>query len=31
MANLQGFDANRVEPRVEFDPLPSGMYTAVIV
>ncbi|MFO0916606.1 MAG: DUF669 domain-containing protein [Pirellulales bacterium] len=30
MANLQGFDANRVEPRVEFDPLPSGLYVAVI-
>ncbi|MFO0915323.1 MAG: DUF669 domain-containing protein [Pirellulales bacterium] len=31
MANLQGFDANQVEPRVEFEPVPAGQYLAAIV
>ncbi|CAN5469613.1 hypothetical protein BH11PLA2_BH11PLA2_21080 [soil metagenome] len=30
MANLSGFDANRVEPSADFDPLPAGKYLAVI-
>jgi hypothetical protein len=30
MANLSGFDANEVEPNVEFDPIPAGKYVAVI-
>jgi hypothetical protein len=30
MANLNGFDANRVEPTTDFDPLPAGKYLAVI-
>lgn len=30
MANLQGFDANMVEPSAGFDPIPSGKYQAVI-
>ena len=30
MPNLQGFDANQVEPTTEFDPLPAGKYPAVI-
>jgi hypothetical protein len=30
MANLSGFDANQVEPSTEFEPVPSGKYTAVI-
>ena len=30
MANLKGFDANRVEPTADFDPLPAGKYLAVI-
>ncbi len=30
MANLSGFDANRVEPTTDFDPLPAGKYLAVI-
>jgi hypothetical protein len=30
MANLAGFDANRVEPSTDFDPLPAGKYLAVI-
>jgi hypothetical protein len=30
MANLQGFDANQVEPLVPFQPLPAGKYLAVI-
>ena len=31
MANLTGFDANRVEPMTEFEPVPAGKYLAVIV
>lgn len=31
MANLSGFDANRVEPTAEFTPLPAGKYAAAIV
>lgn len=31
MANLQGFDANTVEPSDELDPIPAGKYVAVIV
>jgi len=30
MANLSGFDANRVEPSADYDPLPAGKYLAVI-
>jgi len=30
MANLNGFDANEVEPAVGFDPIPAGKYLAVI-
>ena len=30
MANLNGFDANQVEPRSSFDPIPTGKYVAVI-
>lgn len=30
MANLNGFDANQVEPSSDFDPLPAGKYLAVI-
>ena len=30
MANLSGFDANRVEPSSDFDPLPAGKYLALI-
>lgn len=31
MADLRGFDANRVEPSKSFEPLPAGDYLAVIV
>jgi hypothetical protein len=31
MANLQGFDANTVEPKTEFDAIPAGKYLAVII
>ena len=31
MANLQGFNANDVEPASEFDPIPAGHYQAVVV
>ena len=30
MANLNGFDANTVEPSTDFDPIPAGKYLAVI-
>ena len=30
MANLNGFDANTVEPSVGFDPIPTGKYIAMI-
>lgn len=30
MANLNGFDARQVDPAVEFEPLPTGRYLAVI-
>jgi hypothetical protein len=30
MANLNGFDANQVEPTTGFDPVPAGKYLAVI-
>ncbi|RMF93598.1 MAG: DUF669 domain-containing protein [Planctomycetota bacterium] len=30
MADLQGFDANHVEPTADFEPIPAGTYTAVI-
>ena len=30
MANLNGFDANDVEPSVGFDPIPAGTYVAAI-
>lgn len=31
MANLNGFNANEVEPRSNFEPLPAGKYPAAIV
>ncbi|XZE55949.1 DUF669 domain-containing protein [Planctomycetaceae bacterium SH139] len=31
MANLQGFDANTVEPADDLEPIPAGKYVAVIV
>ena len=31
MANLSGFDANRVDPASHFDPLPAGKYLAAII
>jgi hypothetical protein len=30
MANLNGFDANQVEPAKSYDPIPDGKYLAVI-
>lgn len=30
MANLHGFDANQIEPASDFEPIPSGIYPAVI-
>ena len=30
MANLNGFNANEVEPTASFDPLPAGKYLATI-
>ena len=30
MTNLNGFNANEVEPTVSFDPLPAGKYLAAI-
>jgi len=30
MANLNGFNANEVEPNTSFDPLPAGKYLAAI-
>jgi hypothetical protein len=30
MANLQGFNANNVDPAVDFEPIPAGKYLAVI-
>ncbi|MGD9126460.1 MAG: DUF669 domain-containing protein, partial [Planctomycetia bacterium] len=30
MANLNGFDANQVDPSTSFDPIPAGKYVAVI-
>jgi len=30
MANLNGFDANEVEPTTTFEPLPAGKYLAAI-
>lgn len=30
MANLNGFDANEVDPMLEFEAIPAGKYTAVI-
>ena len=29
MANLNGFDANQVEPFSEFEPIPAGKYLAI--
>jgi len=31
MANLQGFNANEVDPNVAFEPVPAGKYVAAIV
>jgi len=31
MANLNGFNANDVEPATEFEPIPAGRYLAVVV
>ena len=30
MADLQGFDANKVEPRAAMDPIPAGRYLAML-
>jgi len=30
MANLNGFNANEVDPSIGFDPIPAGKYLAVI-
>jgi hypothetical protein len=30
MADLTGFDANQIEPRPDFEPIPAGKYPAVI-
>jgi len=30
MANLNGFDANQVEPTTSFEPIPAGRYLAAI-
>ncbi len=30
MVNLNGFDANEVEPTTDFDPVPAGKYVAII-
>lgn len=30
MANLNGFNANEVEPAIGFDPIPAGKYLAII-
>ena len=30
MANLNGFDANHVEPTGNFEPIPAGKYQAAI-
>ena len=30
MADLNGFDANQVEPTGDFEPIPAGKYLAVI-
>lgn len=30
MADLRGFDANKVEPTTAFDPIPAGKYLATI-
>ena len=30
MANLQGFDASKIEPTTDFEPIPAGKYLAVI-
>ena len=31
MANLGAFDANQVDPSVQFDPLPAGRYPVIVV
>jgi len=31
MANLQGFNANEVDPAVAFEPIPAGKYLAAII
>jgi hypothetical protein len=31
MANLDGFDANQVEPASDFEPLPAGEYLAMAI
>lgn len=30
MANLHGFNANNVDPAVDFEPIPAGKYLAII-
>ena len=30
MANLNGFNANQVDPATDFEPLPAGKYVAVV-
>jgi hypothetical protein len=31
MADLRGFDANQVEPAINFEPIPPGKYIAAII
>jgi hypothetical protein len=31
MANLDGFDANQVDPAPDFEPIPDGKYVAAII
>ncbi len=31
MANLNGFNANEIDPRVAFEPLPAGDYLGIVV
>ena len=31
MADLHGFDANEVDPAMDFEPIPAGKYPAVII
>ncbi len=31
MANLNGFNANNVDPTADFDPIPAGKYLCFVV